>query len=223
MKKRILIILLSILVIAAVGFGAYRYILLSQEVARLKTSPTDAAKKEAESLVSQVRALIAVPSDEMPTIATVSDPEKLKANVFFANAVAGDKVLIYTQAKKAILYRPGEKKIIEVAPLSIGTSSAQLVSSEITFVLYNGTTVTGLTKKYETELKEKIPTAVIVDRDNAKKQEYEKSLLIDLSGTKSDQAKEMATALGLNVSELPDGETKSEGADFLIILGADKK
>lgn len=211
--------IVGILIVAGIGFGIVRYIQLTREVARLKTSPADQAKSEIERLVGEVKKLIAVPADELPTVATVSDPEKLKNNAFFAMAVVGDKVLIYTQAKKAILYRPGENKVIEVAPLSIGSSSATPVTADIRFVLYNGTTKTGLTKTFEIELKAKVRGAVVVDRDNAKKQDYEKSIIVDLTGTKTVQA----SALGIEVGELPEGETKPSGADFLIILGADKK
>lgn len=48
------------------------------------------------------------------------DPEKLRDQPFFANAQRGDKVLIYANAKKAILYNPPSNKIIEVAPVNIG-------------------------------------------------------------------------------------------------------
>lgn len=209
--------------LALLTFGGVRYYQMSQEIQKLKTSPQDQAKTEIERLVAEVRKLISVPGDELPTVATVSDPEKLKANAFFAQAMVGDKVLIYTQAKKAILYRPGENKVIEVAPLSIGTSSATPVTQEVRFFLYNGSGVTGLTKKYETELKTKVPAAVVVDRDNADKSDYEKSILVDLTSNRSAEAAELATTLGLEVSTLPAGETKPTDGDFLIILGSDKK
>ncbi len=61
-----------------------------------------------------------LPNGETPTIATVSDPEALKDQVFFVDAQKGDKVLIYSNAKKAILYRPGDDKIITIAPLNTG-------------------------------------------------------------------------------------------------------
>jgi hypothetical protein len=61
-----------------------------------------------------------LPTEELPIVATVADPEKLKGQAFFVNATKGDKVLIYNTAKKAILYSPTENKIVDVAPLSIG-------------------------------------------------------------------------------------------------------
>lgn len=61
-----------------------------------------------------------LPPDEKPTIATVSDLEKLKDQQFFANARIGNKVFIFTQAKKAILYDVENNRIIEVAPLNMG-------------------------------------------------------------------------------------------------------
>ncbi len=79
------------------------------------------AQKNTEDLVEKVGKLIMLPTDETPSIATVSDPEKLKKDQpFFANAKVGDKVLIYATARKAIMYSPSENKIVEVAPLLIG-------------------------------------------------------------------------------------------------------
>jgi hypothetical protein len=52
-------------------------------------------------------------------MATVLEQDKLKDQPFFARAQNGDKVIIYTQNKKAILYRPSENRIIEVAPLVV--------------------------------------------------------------------------------------------------------
>ena len=51
--------------------------------------------------------------------------EKLGDQAFFSKAQKDDRVVIYAQAKKAILYRPSTKKIVEVAPLNIGENQAQ--------------------------------------------------------------------------------------------------
>jgi len=110
------------LVLIAAGVAAFYYKKYNdnkKEVARL-SNPTVAAQQEANQLIAKVGNLIQLPAGQTPTIATVTDITKLKAQVFFASSQNGDKLLIYTQAKKAILYRPTTNKIINVAPLNIG-------------------------------------------------------------------------------------------------------
>ncbi len=93
---------------------------LQRQIDTLQQDPQKAAQEEVQGLVERVGRLIILPEGEEPTIATVSDPQKLQGQSFFANAKVGDKVLIYTNAKKAILYDPVEDRIIEVAPVNIG-------------------------------------------------------------------------------------------------------
>ena len=83
-------------------------------------NPELAAELEAKELAEKVGKLILLPKDEVPTIATVSDPEVLKNQAFFKDAKRGDKVLIYTNAKKAILYDPEANLVINVAPVNLG-------------------------------------------------------------------------------------------------------
>lgn len=109
--------IVAIIAILAAGYFYY-------QVRELKKDPSVAAQQEVASLVVKVGKLVVLPTDETPTVATVSDPEALKDQAFFANAVKGDKVLIYAQAKKAILYSVGMNKIIDVAPLNIGDGKA---------------------------------------------------------------------------------------------------
>ena len=226
-KPRVIVFtLIGIILVSLVGFGVVRFLALQKEVQKLKTSPQaaqEAAKEDVKKLIETIGKLIAVPKDETPTVATVTDTEKLKSSPFFINAQKGDRVLIYTTAKKAILYRPAENKIIEVGPISIGTPSGTLVPEATNIVLYNGTSVTGLTKKYEAELKTIVKGAVIVDRDNATDRELAKTIIVDLKKDKQSKVAELAASLGIEVSEMPKGEVVPKSGDFLIIVGTDKK
>ena len=68
----------------------------------------------ANDIVTKVGLLVEFPSTENPSVATVSDVEKLKSQDFFKRAKNGDKVLIFQSVKKAILYRPSTNKIIDI-------------------------------------------------------------------------------------------------------------
>jgi hypothetical protein len=91
-----------------------------------KSNPNEASQTEVKSLVQKVNRLVVLPMDETPMIATVSDPAALKDQSFFIDAKKGDKVLIYSNAKKAILYDPTLDKVVTIAPLNIsaGTTPA---------------------------------------------------------------------------------------------------
>src|SRR3989338_5146219 len=115
LKSKLFIILL---VLTAVGIGTT--INFYRQLSELKNNPQISIQKEVKSVVAEISKIMILPVGEDPTVATVADPEKLKGQSFFANAKKDDKVLIYTNAKKAILYRPSERKIVEVAPLNIG-------------------------------------------------------------------------------------------------------
>ncbi len=78
------------------------------------------SQREIKSITERIGKFMELPGGEVPTLATVSDREKLKGQQFFLNAENGDKVLVYPKAKKAILYRPSSGKIIEVANLTSG-------------------------------------------------------------------------------------------------------
>ncbi|HEX7041858.1 MAG TPA: hypothetical protein VF189_01280 [Patescibacteria group bacterium] len=120
--KGIIATLTGLLLILAVGASIYFYLQYTQAQKLLK-NPNLAAQEQNQALISAVGKLIDLPASETPTIATVSDVNKLKGQAFFTNAENGDKVLIYTKAKKAILYRPSENKIIDVAPVNIGEAT----------------------------------------------------------------------------------------------------
>ena len=91
-------------------------------------------KTEASILVEKVGKHMFLPNGEIPSLATVTDPDKLQAQSFFADAKKGDKVLIYSEAKKAILYDPVADKIVTIAPIlldpSLNTSGGNIENQE---------------------------------------------------------------------------------------------
>jgi hypothetical protein len=115
-SSRRLIAILFVLLLIALGGAVYFYM----EAHGSQKDP----QKDLQQTIQSVGKLMVLPSDEVPTLATVSDPEKLKDQAFFAKAEVGDKVLIYTKAHKAILYNPSRNVIVEVSPLNI-TGSQQ--------------------------------------------------------------------------------------------------
>lgn len=117
-KLHVLAILVGLAVLSS-GTAVFFY----NEYSVLKENPNKAAQEEINKLVAQVSKLIVLPDGETPTLATVSNPDRLKDQPFFAKAKTGDKVLIYTNSKKAILYNPETNKIVEVAPINIGSSA----------------------------------------------------------------------------------------------------
>jgi len=115
-KKSRAILALAVLFLGSSALGLFYY----REMSSLKKNPQKIAQEEVNTTVSMVSRHMVLPQGEIPTVATVTDPETLKKQPFFFNTVTGDKVLIYASALKAILYRPELDRIIEVAPLNIG-------------------------------------------------------------------------------------------------------
>lgn len=111
------------LLAGAVGASGYFYRAyqktLSEKDTLLSQMSGDAGVPEVESVVLAVAKLIELPQGETPTLATVSDKTKLEGQSFFNRAENGDKVLIYTAAGKAILYRPSVGKVIDMTTVNL--------------------------------------------------------------------------------------------------------
>jgi hypothetical protein len=231
-KSLWLIVAVVVLILAALP--AYYYYNQYQKAQMLLQNPKASATAEASALVDKVGKLIQLPTTETPTIATVSDVSKLEGQAFFANAKNGDKVLIFTQTKEAILYRESINKIIQVAPVNLGsaapvTNPTPVVANQptaaptpatFTVAIYNGTTTSGLANKADSAITQAMSNATIAQKGDAKGN-YSKTEVVDLSGNNSDAATQIAKLLSGSVAtSAPDGEAKA-GADILVILGTD--
>jgi hypothetical protein len=117
-------IIISLVLAAVIAWLAYGYITTKNQLEQTK-SPTGQGLTETQRLVNKVSLLVDLPPGETPTIASVNDASKLKNQAFFANAKDGDKVLIYSKAGKAVLYRPSTNRVIDYSTVNLGGSAAQ--------------------------------------------------------------------------------------------------
>jgi hypothetical protein len=227
-------------------YRQYKQALTAQNI--ISENKEDQAQKEAQSVKETIGNFMELPTDEEPILATVTDIEKIKNQPFFAKAQNGDKVLIYTNNKKAILYRPSIGKIIEasaVSGLNNNTNStnpepeiqnsetssplnetvdispvAPIENSQINVevpavvAVYNGARIKGLAQKISDKVA-LISRVTISEKTNAQGS-YQKTLVIDLSGNQAELAQKIATELGGEIGQLPEGETKP-AADILVI------
>lgn len=232
---------ISLFLLALVATGAFVFLFLQKNpsVLGIKTTSADNKsadpKAELESLLAQIRQIMLLPNNETPTLATVSEIEKIRNQTFFRNAQNGDKVLIYANARKAILYRPENKMIIEVGTVTqnkspevaSGAEGEQQKLPEVKLdlpkkVLFiNGTEESGLSTKLSAQAAA-IPGVEVVDRVVAQKTDYEHTLIIDLTGNRATEAQFLAQELQAAVGELPADENRPEGVDFVVLVGADK-
>lgn len=77
----------------------------------------------ADQIITEVRALIAIPEDVEPTVATIVDIEALRSkNPFYNMAENGDHLIVTRE--RAILYSSANKKIIDVIPIQLEPAEA---------------------------------------------------------------------------------------------------
>lgn len=110
---------LVLLLIAAIATAGYFYF----QATRLASQPSQT--DEIKGLVAEIGETFVLPEGEEPTLATVTDKEKLAGQAFFEKAENGDKVLIYSNAGRAILYRPSAKKIVDTTTVNVNSPPAE--------------------------------------------------------------------------------------------------
>lgn len=228
-----------VLLFVAIGIAVYYH-------KQYKNVVTNKPESEIENIVKVISSVVDLPLGEVPTLATVTDKEKVKNQPFFNKAENGDKVLIYANSKKAYLFRPSTKRVIDMTTLSEETPQKQAEQTtavsapqnqqennptdqkdikeqqvKATVAIYNGTTKKGITQTFEDFLEGKFASSEVVIKETAEKQDYEKTVVVDVSGKQGALVGEMAENLQAQIQGVPDGEAVPN-SDILIILGADR-
>jgi hypothetical protein len=225
------VIILSLLLLCAIGVAGYFYY-------QLKWAPQIESAQEIEDLTTTIGEFIELPTNETPTLATVTDREKLADQTFFLKAENGDKVLIYSNSGRAILYRPSSKKVIDMTTVNVAKTDTAApeeaptpeapkteetpAESASSVTLYNGSTTVGATTGIEQKITEEFESLKVAAKGSAKKKDYEGILVVDIAGKYSTDAQKLATLLGGTVGDLPEGEVQPE-TDLAVIIGGGQK
>jgi hypothetical protein len=83
----------------------------------LQQNPAVVYAHKLQTMTDNVSKSVALPKDETPVVATVTDHNVLPKEKFFSYAKDGDKILMYKKHKLAILYRPSLGIVITQAKL----------------------------------------------------------------------------------------------------------
>ena len=247
-KDGLIVAFLVFVIMTTVGITAFYFYVQYKRpgmVPNASLNTAEQAKKDADETKRLIGEVIELPDDEEPILATVTDVAKVKNQKFFAKAQNGDRVLIYTINKKAILFRPSTNKIIEVSQVSgldydsnsdratdsqSATNGAKKEEGDISkdttdnsealvnVAIYNGSRIKGLAQKIS-DMITLIPGTAVKEKTNAIG-EYEKTIVIDLSGEQDDMVQRIKESVHGEVVDFPEGEKKPD-ADILVIGGSD--
>lgn len=111
MKKKTQILGLAVIavILLVVAFAYSSGMFLSAE--------EKAAKANAD-IISDVRSMMRLPEGE-PAIFEVKDPAEVqKQQPFFEGVVEGDKLLVFPEQAKAVIYSPSRKIIVNSGPIN---------------------------------------------------------------------------------------------------------
>lgn len=110
---------IAFVVLLIVAIGAIIALGVFLKSSHNTTGSVDIKAIDVKSVVSDVGKAIILPEGETPNISAVADVSALKNEPFFANAETGDLVVVYPSTRRAILWRPSVKKIVEISIVNV--------------------------------------------------------------------------------------------------------
>lgn len=212
-SKRTGLALMFILLAGSLALSGFYY----QRYQKALSTDPDVQIKQITNYLSH---FIELPN-EQPTLGTVLDKAKLTNSTLAQKAENGDKMLIYAEAQRLLLYRPSTKKLVDVLLIQNG-DNLSTTSQATKVALLNGTPESSLTALVAGKLTEKVTKITISKQVNANRSDYAKTLIVDPSGKFSALAKDIASALNAVVGSLPNGEVQPADSDIVVLIGRDQ-
>ena len=115
-EKKTLVVPVLLVVAIAVSFFVYSD--TSVVIDDNKEQTEEVLQKENNELLEKISNHYLLPVGEEPMIATVTDADMLSVEQeFYKDVENGDKVILYIQNQRAIIYSPTKDVIINVGPI----------------------------------------------------------------------------------------------------------
>lgn len=160
-----------------------------------------------DEIVIQVNKEQQIQGDGNPVILTVEDKTKA-TQPFLQQAENGDKVLLYYKAKKSILYRPSEKRIVH---------QGAYTPPEAKVFIRKGTNESRPVDQVKDTL-ETVEDITLASEDASQRNDYKGVTIVHVTDRYDEKVQELASALNAQVVRMPAGESFPD-ADILIIVG----
>jgi hypothetical protein len=104
-------VVLVIVAIAAIFFATQFF--------ASQSTPKTADDATKQRILSKVENLYMLP-EGTPTVAQVQNKDQLSGQAFYEKVENGDYLVVYDQAKLALIYREAADKLVNVAPIALG-------------------------------------------------------------------------------------------------------
>jgi hypothetical protein len=201
-------LLLTVLVIAAVLCAAWL----------ISTMHTNSKHKNLNHVVSRVGQLMLLPTNEQPTLATVTDKTKLADKFLASKAANGDDILIYTKNQMVIIYRPSINKIVAVGAVSVDPALSE--AKDATLTVEDGSNNPQKTQAIIQKIRAAYPQIKVTNGGKASRQDLPETIVIDNSGNKDNLMFALMKVVSGKQGVLPLGVTNAP-TDLLVIVGRD--
>lgn len=130
--RSVILLLLLVALIAVSAFLYLKYQETQKQVEKLSTiqGQQELNKTQVNQLLGEMRSIIVLPKGEDPVVATIVDIKQLKDKEFYKDAKNGDRVVVFSNAKKAYIYRPETKTIVNVGAFQVDNSQTPQTTTQ---------------------------------------------------------------------------------------------
>lgn len=161
-----------------------------------------------DEIVLRVNKVLSIQGDSNPAILTVEDKSKV-TQPFLEQSQNGDKILLYYKAKKAVLFRPSEGRII---------NQGSYTPPDAKVFIRRGTSDDTKVAEARNRLEE-VEAIDLVSEDDSPKKDYRGITIVSVTDRYDEKLRELEDLFGVKAARLPAGETFPD-ADILIIVGS---